>query len=403
MRGRIGRGRAGRRDRAVRGRGEAGGVMLTETVRSPKRGSNNVVEIHRRQRPADGSAFTVDEEFSRLIPPLTPDEHRLLEEQILADGCREPLVIWKEEMVLLDGHHRHRICTKHGLPFATEMKSAKSRFEARAFVRGAALGRRNVNDEMRRYLWGSQYEDEKREYGGIRRGSGSSPQSGDLKPGKTADRLAAELKTSKNTIERAGRYARALDAIAESHPDLKDAILSRSTRLTSTQVGEVAAAPAEERLELVRKLTEKKDPDDAGSGGTSPGASETTDDTGDEKTKRVGNYRTRTPEALAKDKEIGGHLADGKSTAEAAKAADVPVWRVNKAKQELGLCRSNTLLDRLIFQARTNSDSLGLVLEALEKNHIDGNAEQWGQLAEALKNARVSADKASKLAIGRKQ
>lgn len=52
----------------------------------------------------------IDPEFKALIPPLDADERAQLEANIVADGCRDPLVLWCD--VLLDGHNRHEICTR---------------------------------------------------------------------------------------------------------------------------------------------------------------------------------------------------------------------------------------------------------------------------------------------------
>jgi transcriptional regulator with XRE-family HTH domain len=59
----------------------------------------------------------IDPEFKTLIPRLDADEFDRLEESILKEGCRDPLIVW--QTTLLDGHHRHEICTKHGLDFNT--------------------------------------------------------------------------------------------------------------------------------------------------------------------------------------------------------------------------------------------------------------------------------------------
>ena len=59
--------------------------------------------------------ITVNEELLAYIDPLTPDENEALERSLLAEGCRDALVLWGE--VLVDGHNRHRICTQHGMPF----------------------------------------------------------------------------------------------------------------------------------------------------------------------------------------------------------------------------------------------------------------------------------------------
>ena len=36
----------------------------------------------------------IDDEFKALIPPLSVDERAQLEANLLADGCRDPLVVW---------------------------------------------------------------------------------------------------------------------------------------------------------------------------------------------------------------------------------------------------------------------------------------------------------------------
>ena len=54
----------------------------------------------------------INPEFKALLPPLPPEEYRQLEKNIIADGCREPLVVFNNTLV--DGHNRYEICTKHG-------------------------------------------------------------------------------------------------------------------------------------------------------------------------------------------------------------------------------------------------------------------------------------------------
>lgn len=56
--------------------------------------------------------LTVEPEFRDKIPPLTDEEFKKLEENILADGeVREPLVVWNN--TIIDGHHRWRIIQSH--------------------------------------------------------------------------------------------------------------------------------------------------------------------------------------------------------------------------------------------------------------------------------------------------
>ena len=41
----------------------------------------------------------VDPELRDLIPPLSEEEHRMLEESILRDGCDTPLTVWDGTML----------------------------------------------------------------------------------------------------------------------------------------------------------------------------------------------------------------------------------------------------------------------------------------------------------------
>lgn len=91
--------------------------------------------------------ITIDEEFAALIPPLTDDEFSRLEQSILLEGCRDPIIIW--DGVIIDGHNRFRICTAHNIPFNTQNISFDSRDEAMLWMLQNQLARRNLNDFQR--------------------------------------------------------------------------------------------------------------------------------------------------------------------------------------------------------------------------------------------------------------
>ena len=89
----------------------------------------------------------IDNEFKGLIPPLTDEEYKGLEESILKDGCRDALVLWGE--ILVDGHNRSEICTRHNIPFKTVQKEFTSRDEVMLWMLQNQLARRNLNDFQR--------------------------------------------------------------------------------------------------------------------------------------------------------------------------------------------------------------------------------------------------------------
>jgi hypothetical protein len=93
----------------------------------------------------------VKEELRAYIDPLTPDEHDALERSLLAEGCRDALVLWGD--VLVDGHNRHGICQKHGIPFKTLQHPAfKSIDDVHLWMIDQHLGRRSVSDFQRGVL-----------------------------------------------------------------------------------------------------------------------------------------------------------------------------------------------------------------------------------------------------------
>jgi len=51
----------------------------------------------------------IDSFFKQLIPPLPTEGLLCLEESIIRDGCRDPLLVWNS--TIPDGHNRYEICT----------------------------------------------------------------------------------------------------------------------------------------------------------------------------------------------------------------------------------------------------------------------------------------------------
>ncbi|EED66366.1 plasmid replication/partition related protein [Comamonas testosteroni] len=93
----------------------------------------------------------IDEGLKAYIDPLTPDEHESLERSILAEGCRDSLVVWGD--LLIDGHNRYGICRKHGLPYNTvQATQFKNMDDVHLWMIDQHLGRRSVSDFQRGVL-----------------------------------------------------------------------------------------------------------------------------------------------------------------------------------------------------------------------------------------------------------
>lgn len=95
--------------------------------------------------------IVINESLKAYIDPLTAEEHEALEASLLAEGCRDALILWGD--VLVDGHNRYGICKKHGLPFQTvQNKRFKTLDDVHLWMIDQHLGRRSVSDFQRGVL-----------------------------------------------------------------------------------------------------------------------------------------------------------------------------------------------------------------------------------------------------------
>ena len=203
----------------------------------------------------------IDPEFAGKIPPLTDEEFRQLEENILTDGrVINPLIIWNG--VIVDGHNRYRIVQAHPeIPYDTFDKEFPDRFAVIAWICKNQLGRRNLTPEQRKYLVGKQYEAEKESVGGHRdmeRDKAgqftASGQNDPLRTDRTSERIAKEIGASERFVRRAEEFARGVDAAEEAVPGMKQEILSGKLKSTDRSVSAIGKAEPEQREEMTRKL-----------------------------------------------------------------------------------------------------------------------------------------------------
>ena len=139
----------------------------------------------------------IDPEFQSQIPPLTDDEFKQLEENILKEGkLLSPLIVWGNTLV--DGHNRYEIVQEHPeISFSTMPLPFESREEVLAWICKNQLGRRNLTPEQKKFLMGKQYSSEKctEAFRGNQhtvKKSGCVQSEHNQKPMKTCERIAQE-------------------------------------------------------------------------------------------------------------------------------------------------------------------------------------------------------------------
>ena len=87
---------------------------------------------------------TVLPEMAELLPPLTGEQLSALEADILKNGCYSPVIV-NEDMVVIDGHNRQRLCEQHGLPYQMAVFSFEDMLEAKQWALDTQKGRRNLD------------------------------------------------------------------------------------------------------------------------------------------------------------------------------------------------------------------------------------------------------------------
>ena len=92
----------------------------------------------------------VKDEFKKLIPPLSAEEHTQLTLNICKEGIREPLILWNN--YIIDGHNRFEIANQFNLKYKTISKAFESEDEVKEWMILNQFGRRNLSAYQRSVL-----------------------------------------------------------------------------------------------------------------------------------------------------------------------------------------------------------------------------------------------------------
>jgi hypothetical protein len=185
-----------------------------------------------------------DPQFEALMPKLTAEAYDRLEKKILKEGFREPLIVWKEQNILLDGHNRLSICKKHNIEYHVETVSLKNRNEALQWIVDHQLGRRNLTDQQRAYYIGKDYLLNKLPHGDADRftnpARGQSVTLGETSipcQNPVVEAIAEKYDVSTRTVKRDAEFAQAVDQLPEEE---KEKVLSGQSGLSKQEVIEAA-------------------------------------------------------------------------------------------------------------------------------------------------------------------
>ena len=92
----------------------------------------------------------IKQEFKDLIPPLTKEEFKQLENNCMSEGIREKILTWNG--FIIDGHNRFEIATRWDLDFETESKHFDNEEAVKEWMILNQFGRRNLSNYQRSVL-----------------------------------------------------------------------------------------------------------------------------------------------------------------------------------------------------------------------------------------------------------
>jgi transcriptional regulator with XRE-family HTH domain len=189
--------------------------------------------------------ITINEQLRAVADPLTAVEYEALERSLLTEGCRDALVLWGD--VLIDGHNRYDICTRHGIEFRTvQNNSFASIDDVTLWMIDNHLARRSVSDFQRgllalrkKQIVSTRVAQKPAEPAA----EDSEAQASEPPPWNTREEVARAARVSSNTISQIERIQKA------ATPQLIDAV--RSGTISINAAANVAQLPEAVQLAAV--------------------------------------------------------------------------------------------------------------------------------------------------------
>ena len=196
----------------------------------------------------------IKDEFKKLIPALSVEEFKQLEQNCLAEGIREKIITWNG--FIIDGHNRFEIATRWNLEYESESKRFKDENEVKEWMINNQLGRRNLTNEQKSYLIGKRYENEKQKQG----------TRNDLTLGQNVPMLSTALKISEEVgvsdkqVKRNEEFAQGVDKLGE---ELKQQVLQGNSNVNKSDIQLISKAEptfiANTDKEIIEKAKEIKE------------------------------------------------------------------------------------------------------------------------------------------------
>lgn len=150
----------------------------------------------------------IDAELQGYLPGVPSTTDAMLEESLIAAGrALEPIVVWKKNKIVVDGHRRYGFCRKHRLQFEIREIDFADRDAVKEWMDKHQLQRRNLTSHDHAIILSRQLERENRRIAN-RRAAGE-------KGGSGIAAVAEAAGVCTRTVIRAKQYSEALEQLPE--------------------------------------------------------------------------------------------------------------------------------------------------------------------------------------------
>ena len=196
----------------------------------------------------------IDPELRDLLPPLTDDEYKQLEKNIVENGFDRNFPIMEWNGYIVDGHNRYSVCQKHNIEYVVGTLAYETKEEVMEWMLDIQLGRRNLSPIQRIAVaekYRPIYERQAKKNQGTRNDLNNN--FGTKLTQSEKEKMNNENRTNKKLADIAGvkptTYKMGAKVLNSNNEDLKQRVLS----------GETSTSAGYKELQDKKKKTQSSD------------------------------------------------------------------------------------------------------------------------------------------------
>lgn len=176
----------------------------------------------------------IDPELRDLLPPLTDDEYKQLEKNIVENGFDKNFPIMEWHGYIVDGHNRYSVCQKHNIEYVVGTLAYETKEEVMEWMLDIQLGRRNLSPIQRiavaekyRPIYEKQAKENLRQAsGGDRRSEVFKKNQGSQNSSKVENKIDVRAKLAKTAGVSTDTYSKGKKILDSDNEKLKKEVLS---------------------------------------------------------------------------------------------------------------------------------------------------------------------------------